>query len=94
ANTIKVNDFTLQPQVPNIGLVGAGNFTRSIVLPSLKKNKAVIKSISSSMGLNAKILAKKYNIAYSTTDNNIILTDEDINAIVVTTPHNTHAGIV
>lgn len=58
ANTIKVNDFTLQPQVPNIGLVGAGNFTRSIVLPSLKKNKAVIKSISSSMGLNAKILAK------------------------------------
>ncbi|MFX7870602.1 Gfo/Idh/MocA family oxidoreductase, partial [Acinetobacter baumannii] len=37
---------------------------------------------------------KKYNIAYSTTDNNIILTDEDINAIVVTTPHNTHAGIV
>ena len=74
-----------------LGIIGSGNFTSSIILPNLKRCNADIKYIASSGGLSSTIMAKKYNIANSTSDYNQILEDEDVDLVLVTTQHHMHA---
>ena len=77
-----------------VGIIGAGNFTSAMILPCLKKTSAKLKYISSAGGLTGTILAKKFNISNSTTDNNSILNDNDVDLVMVTTRHNSHASLV
>ena len=77
-----------------VGLIGSGNFTSSIILPNLKKLNANIKYLCSSKGLSSTTLAKKYNIANSTSDYNMILNDSDIDLVFITTRHDSHAELV
>lgn len=77
-----------------VGIIGAGNFTSAMILPCLKKTPAKLKYISSSGGLTSTVLAKKYSIANSTTNNQIILKDDEVDLVVVTTRHNSHASMV
>ena len=56
-----------------IGIIGAGNFHSSTILPNLKKINTNIKYIASSGGLSSTVLANKYNIANSTSDYHQIL---------------------
>ena len=57
----------------------------------LRKCNADIKYIASSGGLSSTIMAKKYNIANSTSDYNEILKDEEVDLVLVTTQHHMHA---
>ena len=77
-----------------VGIIGAGNFTSAMILPCLKKTPANLKFISSSSGLSGTTLAKKYKISNSTTDNSIILEDKDVDLVMITTRHNSHANLV
>ena len=77
-----------------VGIIGAGNFTSAMILPCLKKTPANLKFISSSSGLSGTTLAKKYKISNSTTDNSIILKDKDVDLVIITTRHNSHANLV
>lgn len=79
---------------PVLGVIGAGNFTGSTILPKLKAAGAQIKSIASSKGLNGSIQAKKHSIENSTTDHKGILADSEINTVLVTTQHGSHAMFV
>jgi predicted dehydrogenase/threonine dehydrogenase-like Zn-dependent dehydrogenase len=91
---ISVNSKSFQGQKGVLGVIGAGNFTSSMILPSLKKCGAAIKYIASSGGLSGTILAKKYGISNSTTDYTSILSDESVDIVLVTTRHNLHAKMV
>jgi len=77
-----------------VGIIGAGNFTSAMILPCLKRTQAKLKYISSSGGLTSTILAKKFSIANSTTDNSSIMNDKDVDLVIVTTRHNSHASLV
>jgi len=77
-----------------VGIIGAGNFTSAMILPTMKKFNADIKTIASSGGLSGSIMAKKYKIKNSTTDYKSILEDREIDLVFVTTRHNTHARLV
>lgn len=79
---------------PVLGVIGAGNFTGSTILPKLKAAGAQIKSIASSKGLSGSIQAKKHGIENSTTDYKGILADSEINTVLVTTQHGSHAMFV
>src|SRR5690606_35186936 len=46
-----------------VGIIGAGNFTSAMILPSLRKTEAELKYIASSGGLSGTTLAKKYSIS-------------------------------
>jgi predicted dehydrogenase/threonine dehydrogenase-like Zn-dependent dehydrogenase len=76
-----------------VGIIGAGNFTSAMILPCLKKTGAKLKFISSSGGLTGTVLAKKYSISNSTTDNSLIFKDEDVDLVMITTRHNSHASL-
>ena len=88
--TIVENSFSNTKGV--IGIVGAGNFTGAIIVPTLHKLKANMKYIASSKGLSGTNLAKKYGIAESTSDMDIILKDSEVDAVIITTRHNQHAN--
>lgn len=76
-----------------IGIIGAGNFTRAVLLPALNSAGGNLKCIASAGGLSATLLAKKYDIAQSTTDYQHILNDPDIDLCVITTRHDSHARL-
>lgn len=77
-----------------IGIVGAGNFTSSTILPNLKKMDADVKYIASSGGLSSTIMAKRHNIANSTSNYKEILEDKEVDLVFITTKHNLHASMV
>ncbi|ATP57955.1 dehydrogenase [Pedobacter ginsengisoli] len=77
-----------------VGIIGAGNFTSAMILPSLKKTTALVKYIASSGGLSGTTLAKKFGVSNSTTDYSNLLTDKDVDLILITTRHNLHAKMV
>ena len=85
---------TYSTSKPVLGVIGAGNFTGSTILPKLKATGAQIKSIASSKGISGSIQAKKHSIENSTTDYRGILADFEINTVLVTTQHGSHAMFV
>ena len=77
-----------------IGIIGAGNFTGSMIVPKLKKIGANMNYIASSKGLSGTSLAKRYGIANSTTNYKDILKDNNVDSVIITTRHNDHASQV
>ena len=93
-SVVALDQRSFKAQKGIIGIVGAGNFTSSTILPNLKKIQANIKYIASSGGLTGTIMAKKYAISNSTTDYSEILKDEEVDLVLITTRHNMHAPMV
>ncbi|MDC3130453.1 bi-domain-containing oxidoreductase [Bacteroidota bacterium] len=93
-NIIDLEKKSFKSKKGVLAIIGAGNFTSSTILPNLKKINADIKYIASSSGLSSTIMAKKYNIACSTSEYKEILKDDDVDLVFVTTQHNMHAKMV
>lgn len=77
-----------------MGIIGAGNYTSSTVIPCLTKAGASIKYIASAGGLSAKTMAKKAGAEYATSDYKEILKDPEVGMVLITTRHNMHAKMV
>ena len=77
-----------------VGIIGAGNFTGSTLVPALQKAGATLQTIVSANGLSGTLLAKKHGIAQSSTNYQDVLTDPAIDLCVITTRHNNHAKLV
>jgi predicted dehydrogenase/Zn-dependent alcohol dehydrogenase len=92
--SININSNQFSSSKGIVGIIGAGNFTSAMILPCLKKTSANLKFISSASGLTSTTLAKKYKISVSTSDNSLILNDKDVDLIMITTRHNSHARMV
>ncbi len=93
SRTITIPDVSLAGGAGTMAVIGAGNFTQAMILPSLKKAEANIKYVVSSGGLSSTTLAKKYDVAKSTTDMTAVLEDPDVGGVLITTRHNLHADI-
>ena len=77
-----------------VGVIGAGSFTSLVIVPALKKTSARLKSISSGTGVSGSHLAKKFGFENSTTDNDSIFNDPEINTVFITTRHANHGALV
>jgi predicted dehydrogenase/threonine dehydrogenase-like Zn-dependent dehydrogenase len=77
-----------------VGVIGAGNFSAAVLVPALKKAGADLRMIASQSGLSATLLARKFDIPYSTSDHEQILNDPAIDLCVIATRHNSHARLV
>jgi predicted dehydrogenase/threonine dehydrogenase-like Zn-dependent dehydrogenase len=94
SSTVQIHPKSFAGSRGVIGVIGAGNFTKMTVMPVMKNLPASFKYISSAGGLTARSLAKKYQIANSTTDYHEILKDEEVDLVMITTRHNLHAPMV
>jgi predicted dehydrogenase/threonine dehydrogenase-like Zn-dependent dehydrogenase len=78
-----------------LGVIGAGNYASSMLLPHLQKNGEVelvaVATTTSLTGQNAK---RKFGFKYATTECQEILEDPDIDAVIIATRHSTHARLV
>jgi len=93
-STVAISKKNFEGKKGVIGIVGAGNFTSSTILPNLKKINADVKYIASSGGLSSTIMAKRHNIANSTSNYKEILDDNEVDLVFVTTQHHMHASMV
>jgi len=91
---VSLQEHAYTGQKAVLGIIGAGNFASSTILPCLEKTPAVLKYIASSGGLTATTMAKKFGAAKATSDYKVMLQDKDVDTVVITTRHNTHASMV
>jgi predicted dehydrogenase len=78
----------------NIGIIGAGNFARGVLLPNLSKIKSAnIRCIATATGLTAAHTGKRFGCDYVTSDYKEILDDPELHAVIIATRHNLHSQI-
>ena len=90
---VKVSEKSYKPSEGVFGIIGAGNFTSSTIIPGMKATNANLKYIASAGGLSAKTLAKKGEVAYASSDYKEILKDDEVDMVMITTRHNLHASM-
>jgi predicted dehydrogenase len=79
----------------NIGLIGAGNFTKSVILPNIQKvDDFELVGLCTATGVSAQGTGKKYDFKYMTTDSAEIFKNSEVNSVFVTTQHDKHASAV
>ncbi|MEZ3503010.1 MAG: bi-domain-containing oxidoreductase [Lachnospiraceae bacterium] len=78
-----------------IGLIGAGNFVRSTMLPVMKETgKFEFRGLATTGGTGGAQVNDRTPFAYTTNDYRKLLADPDIDLIVVSTQHSSHAKFV
>jgi len=78
-----------------IGLLGAGSFARTTLVPALKRaGFRDFVSVASVSGVSASRLAKDAGFERASSTADELINDPDIEVIVIATPHDTHAGLV
>ena len=80
----------------NIGIIGLGSFALSTILPHLKeiKNKDFrLYAVCNSTGQKAKEIGEKWNVEYITNDYRKLIDDKNIDLIICSTRHSSHAKI-
>lgn len=75
-----------------LGIVGAGNYLKSMILPHLAAHRNLsLEAICTARGMNAQALAQRYGFRKATTDAAELMADAAINAVAVATRHDSHA---
>ena len=78
-----------------LGVLGAGLFANSVLLPAIKKAGDIdLIGIASSGGLHAGHAGKKYGFRYATSEDEQVISDPNVNTVAILTRHNTHAELV
>lgn len=91
--TVKIKPVISKQDEVNLGVIGAGNYASTMLMPFLK-DKANLVGIATATGINAKDKAAKFGFSYATTDYHEMLSDTNINTILIATRHNQHAKMV
>lgn len=76
-------------------LVGPGNYAKEILIPALRRNPSFnLRWIVSSNPLNARRFGERYHFEKCGTDYSGVLSDNELDLVVITTPNNMHAQMV
>jgi len=74
-----------------LGVIGAGNFAKGVLLPRLKKNTQVeLEGVVTARGMSAKDVGSQFGFKYCADDNATLYADENINTVLIATRHNLH----
>lgn len=79
---------------PSIGFIGSGSYATSVLAPIFKATGASLKGVASRSGISAFHLFRKFGFKLVSTDSKELLDDPNLDAVVVSTRHNTHASFV
>ena len=76
---------------PRVGVLGTGNFAKSVLLPAFKAAGVRMAGIVGRQGLSAKVCAERFGFDYFGTDESKIFADPNIDVVVIATRHDRHA---
>lgn len=77
-----------------IGVIGAGNFSKAMLVPGVAKSRAHIAYVADLNAAAARHLARKFDIPQAVTDYRVILDDRQVNGVMIAVGHNLHARLV
>lgn len=77
-----------------IGVIGAGQFAKGVLLPAFARQKAArLSAFCTSSGFTSKDIAERYGASYCASDPAEIINDREIDAVLIATRHNQHAPL-
>jgi predicted dehydrogenase len=79
---------------PRLAFIGSGNYATGVLIPAFKSARARLQTVASSTGVTAMHAGRKFKFAEASTDSGAIFQDASVDAVVITTRHDSHAGLV
>jgi len=77
-----------------LGCIGAGLHANRNIFPFLKSSSARLKILATQDGASCSHAGKKFGFEQWTTNTDEIFDDNEINAVIIATPHNTHLTFI
>lgn len=95
-DTIKKADFKIDNKNRiNIGLIGTGNFSKNTLLPFMEKtNRFNFYGLASTGGVSIAQAGYNFDFKIKTNDYKKLLSNPDIDLIIIATQHNSHADLI
>src|ERR1041384_7482903 len=82
------------PQRQNSRMRSWGNYATGVLIPAFKAAGVQLVSVASRAGVSGVHAGKKYGFEETTTDTARLFNDPKIDALVITTRHDSHADFV
>jgi len=90
-----VNKQLVESEKIRLGLIGAGNFARTTMLPVMKKNgRYYFQGLATTGGITSAQANEVFPFAYATNDYMELLQDAAVDLVAISTQHNSHAKFV
>ena len=95
----RLDTVTLNPAAapragaPVMGVIGAGNYASRVLIPAFAKTDAVLHTIATTGGTNGAVSGRKAGFASATSDVSAMISNPDINCVVIATRHDSHARL-
>ena len=84
---------TAAAAAPRVGMIGAGLYAQGMLLPHFKAAGVSFRAITTAGGVTARDIAEKYGFEYCASGADEILSDAEVNLVVVATRHDLHAEL-
>jgi predicted dehydrogenase len=76
-----------------VGVIGAGDFARTVLLPALRRTGATLDTIASLRGVSAAQAGRRFGFRQVASDHRAVLENPGINTIFIVTRHDSHARL-
>lgn len=83
-----------QKESVSVSFIGAGNYATGVLIPAFKAAGARLQTVASAGGVSGLHAGRKFGFAATTTDTATVFTDSAVDAVVITTRHDSHAELV
>ena len=104
-NKISSKNISLQDEHKNVdssfnntsavvSFIGAGNYASRVLIPAFKKNNVQFHTLLTSNGLSGTIHGKNSNFKFSSTDVDNVISNDEINTLVIASRHDSHSEYV
>ncbi|WP_280154572.1 bi-domain-containing oxidoreductase [Piscinibacter sp. XHJ-5] len=77
-----------------VSFIGSGNYATAVLIPAFKTAGARLRGVASAAGISSVHAGRKFGFEECTTDTERLFADAATNALVITTRHDSHAGLV
>jgi len=84
---------TASAQAVRIGMIGAGDYAKSMLLPNFKTFGAEFQGIATATGVTARAVGEQYGFRYCASSADEILNDEEVNLVVIATRPASHGEL-
>ena len=76
-----------------MGMIGAGSYAQSMLLPNFKTAGAEFNSIATASGVTARAVGERFGFRFCVSGADEVLADDGVNLIVIATRHDSHAEL-
>ena len=90
---ITISERAEREKSVRVGLIGAGQYVQSMLLPHFKSAGVDFRSVATASGVSAQDVGKRYGFARAVSDAGAVIRDPEINLVVIGTRHDGHAEL-